>query len=253
VTVQLVDATSGNQVWGKRYDAEIENLFELEEELSRTIATTVTGQIESDLQRIAIAKGAVHQQSYDLLLQGIYHSKKSTAAGMAIAIEKLSQCLELDPGNALAHATLYACHEMNWIDRWVADFEASRKLCKVHASKALELNPELGPVQVAFAEYLIFNRDYEEAETHLKRALEINPNDSQAIAAQALNLSSQGKFEAAVEKARLALQLDPYHTWARWILSEAQFFCGLYEEVLTTIADTGNPPDSVTWRPRKTR
>ncbi|MDH3764044.1 MAG: tetratricopeptide repeat protein, partial [Gammaproteobacteria bacterium] len=242
VTVQLVDATSGNQVWGKRYDAEIEDLFDLEEELSRTIATTVTGQIESDLQRIAIAKGAAHQQSYDLLLQGIYHSKKSTAAGMAIAIEKLSQCLELDAGNALAHATLYACHEMNWIDRWVADFEASRNLCKVHASKALELNPELGQVQVAFAEYLIFNHDYEEAESHLKRALEINPNDSQAIAGQALNLSSQGKFEAALEKARLALQLDPYHTWARWILSEAQFFCGLYEDVLTTIADTGNPP-----------
>ena len=242
VTVQLVDATSGNQVWGKRYDAEIENLFDLEEELSRTIATTVTGQIESDLQRIAIAKGAAHQQSYDLLLQGIYHCKKSNAADMVIAIEKLHQCLELDSSNALAHATLYACHEMNWIDRWVPDFEASRKLCKVHASKALELNPELGSVQVAFAENLIFNRKYDEAETHLNRALEINPNDSEAIAALALNLSSQGKSEAALKQARLALQLDPYHTWARWILADSQFFCGLYEDVLGTIADTGNAP-----------
>ncbi len=242
ITVQLIEAHSGNQVWGKRYDAEIENLFDLEEELSRTIATTVTGQIESDLRRIAIAKGAAHQQSYDLLLQGIYHCKKGTATDMVIAIEKLHQCLELDSSNALAHATLYACHEMNWIDRWVSDFEASRKLCKEHASKALALNPELGLVQVAFAEYLIFNRDYDEAETHLNRALDINPNDSEAIAAVALNLSCQGKFEAALEQARLALKLDPYHTWARWILSESQFFCGLYSEVLDTIADTGNPP-----------
>jgi|GEM_PF-429804 len=242
VTVQLVEATSGNQVWGKRYDAEIENLFDLEEDLSRTIAATVTGQIESDLQRIAIAKGAAHQRSYDLLLQGIYHSKTNTAADMAIAVEKLSQCLELDPDNALAHATLYGCHEINWIDRLVPDFEASRKLCKVHASKALELNPELGQAQVAYAEYLSFNHEYDEAETHLKRALETNPNDSQAIAALALNLSCQGKFEAALEKARLALQLDPYHTWARWILSESKFFCGLYDDVLATIADTGNPP-----------
>ena len=60
----------------------------------------------------------------------------------------------------------------------------------------------------------------------------------------ALNLSCQGKFEAALEQARLALQLDPYHTWARWILAESQFFCGLYEDVLATIADTGNPPAS---------
>ena len=245
ITVQLIEAASGNQVWGKRYDAEIENLFDLEEELSRSIAATVTGQIESDLQRIAIAKGAAHQQSYDLLLQGIYHCKKSTASDMVIAIEKLHQCLELDSSNALAHATLYACHEMNWIDRWVPDFEASRKLCKEHASKALALNPELGQAQVVFAEYLIFNREFGEVEAHLNRALEINPNDSEAIAAVALNLSCQGKFEAALEQARLALQLDPYHTWARWILSEAQFFCGLYEEVLDTIAGTGNPPGFV--------
>jgi TolB-like protein/DNA-binding SARP family transcriptional activator len=242
ITVQLIEASNGNQVWGKRYDAEIDDLLDLEEELSRTIATTITGQIESDLQRIAIAKGAAHQQSYDLLLQGIYHCKKSTASDMTIAIEKLNQCLAMDSSNALAHATLYACHEMNWIDRWVIDFEASRKLCKVHASKALALNPDLGPVQVAFAEYLIFNRDYDEAETHLNRALEINPNDSDAIAALALNLSAQGKFEAALKQARLVLQLDPYHNWARWILADSQFFCGLYEEVLGTIADTGNAP-----------
>jgi TolB-like protein len=67
ITVQLIETANGNQVWGKRYDAGIEDLFELEEELSRTIATTVPGQIETDLQRIAIAKGAAHQQAYDLL------------------------------------------------------------------------------------------------------------------------------------------------------------------------------------------
>jgi len=242
ITVQLIEADSGNQIWGKRYDSDLSDLFELEESLSRSIAATVTGQIESDLQRIAVAKGAAHQQSYDLLLQGIYLCKKNTALDMAIAIEKLHQCLELDSGNALAHATLFGCHEMNWIDRWVVDFEASRKLCKEHASKALALKPELVSVQVAYAEFLIFNRGYDEAETHLKRALEINPNDSEAIAVMALKLSCQGKFEEALEQARLALQLDPYHTWAQWIRCESQFFCGLYDEVLATIADTGNPP-----------
>ncbi|TNF90613.1 MAG: tetratricopeptide repeat protein, partial [Gammaproteobacteria bacterium] len=242
INTQLIEAHSGNQIWGRRYDTDIDDLFDLEAELSRNIAATVTGQIESDLQRIAMAKAAAHQQSYDLLLQGIYHCKKNTASDMAIAIEKLHQCLELDSSNALAHATLYSCHEMNWIDRWVPDFETSRKLCKEHASKALALNPELGQVQVAYAGYLIFNRQYDEAETHLNRALEINPNDSEAIAVAAINLSCQGKFEAALEQARLALRLDPYHTWVRWILTEAQFFCGLNEEVLNTIADTGNPP-----------
>jgi TolB-like protein len=73
ITVQLVEAVNGNQVWGKRYDAPLADLFNLEEELSRSIAATVTGQIESDLQRIALAKGAADQQAYDFLLAGIYH------------------------------------------------------------------------------------------------------------------------------------------------------------------------------------
>ena len=242
VAVQLVEASSGNQVWGKRYDADIVNLFDLEEELSRTIAATVTGQIESDLQRIALAKGAVHQQAYDFLLAGRYHLDKGNAKDTQIAIEKLNQCLALDPGNALAHTALFWCHDMNVIDRWVEDIEQSRQLLDDHIHQAVALGPELNLVQVAYADYLAFRFRYDEAEQQLRQALEKNPNDSEAIAVQAVNLSLQGKAEAALEKAELALRLDPYHAWARWIKAESQFFCGRYEDCLATLADTPNAP-----------
>jgi TolB-like protein/cytochrome c-type biogenesis protein CcmH/NrfG len=242
VTVQLVEATSGNQVWGKRYDAEIEDLFDLEEELSRTIATTVTGQIESDLQRIAITKGAAHQQAYDLLLAGRYHADKGNAQDTLIAIDKFNQCLTLDPGNALAHTTLFWCHDINVIDRWVEDIEHARKLADEHIHKAVALSPELNQVQVAYADYLAYRYRYDEAEQQLRQALEKNPNDSEAIAMQAVNLSLQGKAEDALEKAELALRLDPYHAWARWIKAESQFFSGHFEDCLATIASTENAP-----------
>ena len=242
VTVQLVEAQRGNQLWGKRYDAEIENLFDLEEELSRAIAATVTGQIESELRRIAITKGAADQKAYDLLLAGSYHANKSNPADYLIAIDKFDQCLALDPANALAHANLYDCHDMSVMDRWTDNIEKSKKLASEHINKAVSLDPESSLVKIRYADFLIFQHRYDDAEIQLQAVLEKNPNNSEAIAVRAINLSSRGKPEAALEQAELALKLDPYHGWARWIKSESLFFCGRYDDCLDTIANTGNAP-----------
>ena len=242
ITVQLIEATSGDQVWGKRYDAEIENLFNLEEELSRTIAATVTGQIESELQRIAIRKGAADQQAYNLLLSGAYHLQQNGRDNVAIAIEEFNHCLSKDPDNARVHANLFYCHDINVMDRWTEDFEQSRELATAHVRKAFLLEPDLGLVQVAYANYLIFNGQFDEADQQLKRAMDVNPNDTEAIAMRAVSLSTQGKAEAALDQAELALKLDPYHAWARWIKAESQFFCGQYQDCLDTIVDIGDAP-----------
>ena len=242
ITVQLIEADSGNQVWGKRYDAEINDLFELEEELSRSIAATVTGQIESDLQRIALEKGATDQRAYDLLLSGTYHMHRFTGPDMKIAIGQFERCLEKDPDNVRAHAALYFCHAMNWMERWIEDFEPAFELAGKHALKALELDPEPALVQVANGEYRIFRHEYDKAAEHLETALARNPNDTDALSTKAMNLSSRGQFEAALEVASLAYQLDPYHPWADWILAESQFFCGRYEDALETIAASKNAP-----------
>jgi TolB-like protein/lipoprotein NlpI len=236
ITVQLVEAASGNQVWGKRYDAPLDDLFDLEEELSRTIAATVTGQIESELQRIALAKGAAGQQAYDLLLSGIYHSYRFNPRDNVIAIDKLDQCLAQDPDNVRAHAYVYVCHSMNYVCRWTADYRASFDLARTHIEKALQLAPELGLVQTFYAEYLSFCGKPAEAHRHLDKALEINPNDTDALAIRANCLGLQGDFEASLKLAEQVYRMDPYHPWAEWEMSSGQYHSGAYESTLETIA-----------------
>jgi TolB-like protein len=242
ITVQLIEAQSGNQIWGKRYDAELADLFDLEEDLSRTIAATVTGQIESDLQRIALAKGAADQQAYDLLLSGTYHYRKFTGPDIVIAIDELNRCLELDPNNVLAHSWLYYCHSMNWMERWVEDYKPSLELARKHARKAFELGPEVSAALIAYAEQLIFRRENGKAMIYIDKALAINPNDPDALAMKSLNLTTQARYEEALQAAELGCQLDPYHHWCDWCLAEAQFFCGQYEKALETIAISTNAP-----------
>ncbi len=243
ITVQLIETATGNQLWGKRYDAEIKNLFELEEDLSRTIAATVTGQIDSDLQRIAIAKGAANQDSYDLLLGGIYHCYKFTQSDTIIAIKKLNQCLENEPGNVRAHTTLFICHLLNYLERWVVDPHASFERADVHISKSLSLDPNIGTVQSFYGEYLIFCKQPGKALGHINKALQINPNDPDAITMKAFALEMMGEFEQALELAELGHRLDPYIPWADWNLAECQIFSGQYEKALETISNSKNDPE----------
>ena len=242
ITVQLVEAASGNQVWGKRYDAPLDDLFSLEEELSRSIAATVTGQIESNLQRIALAKGAADQRAYDLLLAGIYHAHRSNREDIAIAIDKLDQCLLLDPDNLRAHATIYQCHLLNWMDRLVEDCQASFELAGQHARKTLALDPDSGEAQYTYGEYLMFCHEHEQAGIHLDRALASNPSNPDYLTGKAMHHSMQGDFEAAIDVAERAYQLDPYNWWVDWNLAEAHFLCQRYQETLDTIARSINAP-----------
>jgi len=246
ITVQLIEAASGNQVWGKRYDAEIDNLFDLEEELSRSIAATVTGQIESDLQRIAIGKSAAGQQAYDLLLSGIFHCNKFNRQDMAIAIDKLNQCLAIDPDNIRAHATLCFCYAMTWMERWVEDYEPCFDLAGVHARKAHTMAPELGYVQLAYAEYLTVSREYDEAEHQIEKTLKNNPNDANALAQKSFNQIMQGDFENALKTAELGYELDPYQPWIKWNIAESLYHCGHYSDALDIITKLGNAPGFIT-------
>ncbi|MDH3448188.1 MAG: tetratricopeptide repeat protein [Gammaproteobacteria bacterium] len=242
ITVQLIDAAEGNQIWGKRYDADLTDLFALEEELSRAIAATVTGQIESDQQRIAIAKGAADQQSYDLLLSGIYHNQRYNRQDTVIAIEKLNQCLAKDPDNVRALVWIYVCHLMDYLERWTQDYLVSFELAAEHIHKAMALAPESGIVQVFYAQYLVFCGEFEKAEKHLDKALEINPNDPTTLTTMALNLEIQGKAEDALRFAERACLLDPYHPWAEWEVAVSRFISGQYESTLETITKMRTSP-----------
>ena len=242
ITVQLIEAAKGNQIWGKRYDADIENLFDLEEELSRSIAATVTGQIESDLQRIALSKGATDPQAYDLLLAGIYFCHKFDHKLMPVAVEKLNHCLELDPDNLRAHAQLVFCHIMNWLERWVGDRQGSLQLARKHALRAMELGPDLNLALLANAEYLTFDNALDKAWSYIERVLQTNPNDPETLAMKAMHLEFRGDFETALETAQLAYQLDPYHPWNQWNIAESEYLCGRYEAALATISRIGNVP-----------
>jgi len=246
VNVQLIASATGNQVWGRRYDAEIDDLFELEEILSREIAATVTGRIESELQRIAIAKGAADQQAYDLLLAGMYHVHRFNSADNNIAIDQFERCLAQDPDNVRAHVGLYICYSMAYFGRWLENHRDAFDKARDYIRRALMLDPEDRSARLFHAEMLNFSGEPDKAHQQIDSVLKKNPNDTDALAVLAAVQISSGEFENAHLTAERALKLDPFHPWAEWELAVSRYHGGNFEGALEAVTMMRAAPGFIT-------
>ena len=106
ITAQLIDAVPGNHLWSERFDRGIEELFEVQDELTQTIVGTVAGRLEDAEIRLASNKRTDSLPAYDCLLRGIAHLRSYGADDNRRARELFEQAVALDPRYALAHAYL---------------------------------------------------------------------------------------------------------------------------------------------------
>ncbi len=241
ITAQLVDAKSGSQVWGQRYDSEIERLFSLEDELTRTIVATVRGRIETADQSVAFRRPAKDLRSYDYLMRGTHLVQQLVPEANPKAREMLNRCVELDPENARAHVMLGISYILDWNNRWVDNLDEALQKSGFHSERAVELSPGETLGHASLGEQCLFAQRYEKAEYHVNRAVALNPNDVDARAIAAYVLSSLGKSDEAVEIAESCVGIDPYHPWIGWHLGIVFFTAKCYEKALTAFKSVPNP------------
>ena len=139
IAVQLGDTGSGNQIWGKRYDTPLDDLFALEEELVLTIAGTISGKIDHEIKTTSIQKPAKNLKSYDYLMRGWYHGERFTPEDNAAAIEQFKKCLEIDPSNVEAHTMIAEVSNVLLYEHWTDDRQQTKDFSRKHIFKDLEL------------------------------------------------------------------------------------------------------------------
>ncbi|EHK55580.1 adenylate/guanylate cyclase domain-containing protein [Allomesorhizobium alhagi] len=106
ITAQLIDAVPGNHLWSERFDRGIEELFDVQDELTQTIVATVAGRLEDAEIRMAANKRTDSLPAYDCLLRGIQRLRGYDPDDNRLARELFEQAVVLDPRYALAHAYL---------------------------------------------------------------------------------------------------------------------------------------------------
>jgi TolB-like protein/Tfp pilus assembly protein PilF len=233
VTAKLIEAETGSQLWGERFDRILEDIFDLQDELVRAIVGKIPEQIERIAVRWARKKVPANMTAFDYLLRGRW-ALHHTGDGLALAIQYLEESLKADPDYASAHALMsYAYSYGIYVLGHNPDDVRARS--QWHAARAVELDATNAEVNAAAAICYILCGDHERADAHSERAVFANPNDNLALYSRGLVLAYVGRAQEALEFFETMQSIDPLapDDVRADGLSDCLFMLGRYEDMLT--------------------
>ena len=215
ITAQLVNVESGYHLWSETYDRQLEDVFAIQDEISRAIAEALKLRLAGSAdQLVAPTKNL---EAYNLYLKGRFFFFRFTEAGLRKSLELFQHVLLQEPGYARAYSGIADCW-CELADDWVAPEDAYPR-AKTAATTALRLDPELVEAMTSLGKVLCwYEWDFVGAEQQLRRAVTLNPNYTEAHWTFGSVLPAVGLLGEALGEMRKALTLDPLHPHhSRWL------------------------------------
>jgi adenylate cyclase len=234
ITAQLVDTGSGEDVWADRSDSALQDLFDLQDEITARIVATIVGRVEARDAAVARRKRPGDLDAYDCLLRGLeYHRLGGvTREDAEQAVIWFERAIEKDPQFGRAHAWR-ACAIANraaWrgINWWEDEADCIRI-----AERALELDENEAEVHRIMGSINLEFRHYAKAEQHFLRAIELNPNHAYIAARTAELYNMLNEPAKAMEMLDRSKRLDPFlPDYCREGEAVSQYLLERYTEVL---------------------
>jgi serine/threonine-protein kinase len=242
ITAQLINVESGYHLWSETYDRQLEDVFAIQDEISRAIVEALKLRLGSDADHLVVPTKNI--EAYNLYLKGRFFFNKLTEPGLRKALEFFQLSLLQDPGYSRAYAGI-ADVWCNLADDWMAPDEAYPR-AKAAAERALQRDPELAEAMTSIGKVLCWHEwNFVAAEQHLQRAVALSPNYAEAHYVLGTALPLVGRLGEAIEVIRKALVLDPlsaaYNEWlARFLLFSKDYEGAVAEAQKTFELDEGS-------------
>jgi serine/threonine protein kinase len=225
VTVQLVDAKKGFQLWSERYDRQMEDIFDVQEEIARAIAEKLKLTLSGGPRR-----ATENLEAYELYLKGRHYWHQRSPTSLRLAIQCFERTIKLDPQYALAYAGLADCYGIYRFYGWNT-VEAGQPQAHAAMTQAMKLAPTLWETNFSRGFYsFYYERDWRQAEPNFQKAIAINPRSPLAQVYYALFLTTAGRGEEALPHMTLALQLDPLSPFIHCMASATNTVLGRFVE-----------------------
>lgn len=208
ITVQLCRTETGESVWADRFDCEMKEIFDVQDEIAARIVSTVVDRVETTRLAVAKRKRPNDLNAYECVLHGLeYHRLGGvTLEDARLAVEWFDKAIEIDPNYARAHAWR-SCSRAN-LGRWSG--ENCLDECIEGAERALQLDENDAEAHRIMGAISTFLRHWDKARYHFERALELNPNNSFIVARTGELFIFLGKPDRALEMVARAVRLDPF-------------------------------------------
>ena len=230
ITVQLTSTDDGRLMWSERYDRRLIDVFAIQDEIARTIVTTLRSTSFADIAPTPTNRHTENVLAYGLYLRGRYAWNKRTFEGVSEGIKYFEEAIALDPAYALAYTGLADSYSLHIDYRNVPVHEGHQK-AKFYARKAIELDDTLAEAHASLAwSSFIYDWDWDGAVREFRRAIELDHRYAPAHQWYAFMLASQGRFDEALLEAHTAQENDPSSVSVRRSLGYCYFYARKYEQ-----------------------
>jgi adenylate cyclase len=221
ITAQLIDASSGGHLWAERYDRDLEDIFALQDEVTREIVSALAVKLTEDERKSMDSAPTDNVEAYDYRLRGSEYFARATKEANAQARQMYEKAIKLDPKFSVAYVDLGWTYVSDWVFQWRQDQEALEKASEL-AQKALLLDDSLPGAYRMLGSLCAWRKEYDEGVTALEKAVTLDPNDAESYAVLARIHVFSGRPKDAVRLMEKAIHLNPAHpAWYSNVLGMA--------------------------------
>ena len=253
ITAQLIDTTTGIHLWADRFDGAIEDLFDLQDQVTTSVVGATTPSVErAEIDR-ALLKSTDNLAAYDHYMRGIASSYQWTSEATSEALRQFYEAIKLDPSFAMAYALAATCYSWRKLNGWTTDPASEAAETRRLADHAIRLGQDDAQVLSWTGAALCFVlREFDEGIALIERALQLNPNLMDAWQSSGIARLAMGEWDVAIDHFARAMRLSPFDPMLFMMQqgTAAAHFCkGQYEEAAAWAAKSlGQPTDANAWR-----
>ena len=236
LTVRLLETEQGRQMWTESYDETIDNILDVQDRITRQVASAIAPRVTEQEMRRAAASGDTSVEAYDALMRGRYHLGRATRRDYVAAREILSDALDRYPDHGGLNVQ-YAVALLRgiWFG-WTPLPQRDMARAMEHANRATEADPDHSDAYWVLGQAYGTLRQHDLALAANERAVSLNPNQALAYDGLGDSLLWLCRFDEAVDAYETALRFDPYpQPFLLFSLSLTYYFLGRHQSAVTEV------------------
>ena len=209
ITAQLIDATTDYHMWSERYDRDLSDIFDLQDEITMKLIDAMHINLTSGEQARLWGGGTTNIQAYDRCMRGTEYFFRMNEKDNKQAQQFYKKAINIDKAYVLPYVMLGFTHIFDLLYRWSNSPIKSFEQAETCAENALTLNDSFDITHILWGWIYLFKRQHDEAIKEGERAIELNPNGAEAHVHLAFILCLSDETELAIKLLKRAFRLNP--------------------------------------------
>ncbi len=207
ITAQLIGTQTGHSIWAERYDRELKDVFEVQDEIARSISQALRIKLSPQEEKAIARKQTENPQAYDYYLRGRQFFHQFRRKGFDFARQMFARAIVIDPNYARAFAGVADC--CSFLYMYWDSVEDNLNEAEAASRKALELDPELAEAHAACGLAFSLKKNFAEAQKEFEAAIRLDPKLYEAYYFYARTSFQSGNLAKAAELYEQASKLNP--------------------------------------------